>query len=132
MIEIAEHMENPRHLFREAVKLLRSRETIIITTPNIENPLSLALLLMAGHFQWFNDENYRNNGHISLLSQWILKKCLVESSLDLVEEQSFGDPFRGIKWRKLRMLGRLIQGLILRSSRYLTGEIYVLVGQRAA
>lgn len=117
--------------FAKAVKLLKPRGTIIVTTPNIENPLSLALHLRVGHFQWLNDVNYRDYGHISPLSHLILKRCLVESGLELVEEHSFGDPFRGITWRKLFMLGRLIQEFSALPAT-LQGEIYVLVGQRTA
>ncbi|MDO8989977.1 MAG: class I SAM-dependent methyltransferase, partial [Sideroxyarcus sp.] len=38
-IEIIEHLENPRHFFRECNRALKPGGHLILTTPNIDNPV---------------------------------------------------------------------------------------------
>lgn len=104
-IEIIEHIENPRHFLREAAKLCKpGRGKIFLTTPNIDNPVSKAFFCRFGTHMWFSDKAYVEDGHITPLSRWQLRKIADEIELDVVYEGSFGDPFLQLThWLKMRL-----------------------------
>ena len=56
--EVIEHLENPRAVFREFARLLRSGGRLLVTTPNQESIRSLASLIVRGHHVAFLDESY--------------------------------------------------------------------------
>ena len=129
-IEIIEHLENPRKFLRECVKLLNPNGNIIITTPNIDNPVSKALFVRQGSFMWFNDFNYKWEGHISPMSQWEIQKIVEENKLEVRAIHSFGDPYKDVKkrWIKLYFLAKLIEKIEnYKKSSDLMGEILVLI-----
>lgn len=57
-IETIEHLENPRALVREAVRLLRPAGTLVVTTPNQLSALSLFCLAIRGQFAAFQEASY--------------------------------------------------------------------------
>jgi 2-polyprenyl-3-methyl-5-hydroxy-6-metoxy-1,4-benzoquinol methylase len=63
--EVIEHLENPRAIFREFYRLLRTNGVLILTTPNQESLRSIAGLLMGGHFVAFLGRSYP--AHITAL-----------------------------------------------------------------
>jgi cyclopropane fatty-acyl-phospholipid synthase-like methyltransferase len=99
-LEIAEHLENPRHMLREIRALLPPGGQLVLSTPNIANPVSQALFLRRGQFQWFRDADYREQGHITPLSPWMLEKALAEAGFAIREERAVSSPYR-----RLRKLG---------------------------
>ena len=115
-VEIIEHLENPRHFIREIFTLLMPGGTLILTTPNIDNPVSLACFMRFGWFQFFRDRDYEN-GHISPISQWSLRKIMSEVGFDHVRFSSFGDPFQMTRgWWRLKVLARLINRISVRKN----------------
>ncbi len=107
-LEIIEHLENPREVLRQIRKLLPIGGQLVLSTPNIANPVSQALFLRTGQFQWFRDVDYREQGHITPLSPWMLEKALIEAGFTIRDERAVSNPFR--RRRKLgwgvRMLAR--------------------------
>lgn len=99
-LEIVEHLENPRHVLRQIRQLLPVGGRLVLSTPNIANPVSQALFLRRGQFQWFRDVDYHEQGHITPLSPWVLEKALQEAGFTIVREQAVSSPFR-----RLRRLG---------------------------
>ena len=124
-VEIVEHLENPRKFLRECRKLLGDGGRMILSTPNVDNPVSKGMFLKSGTFQWFTDFHYEDGGHIMPVTQWLLKKIAAESGFSIEWLGTFGDPCGGLgPWR------RAAAGLIRLLSRYrgeLAGEILVAV-----
>ena len=126
-LEIVEHLENPRHLLRQLRAILPAGGQLILSTPNIANPVSQALFLRRGEFQWFRDEDYRGQGHIPPLSPWQIEKVLAECGFALREERAVSNPYRrahklGIAVHALSRLFGLLSGLP-RSRR---GEVWLI------
>ncbi|OIR07140.1 ubiquinone biosynthesis O-methyltransferase [mine drainage metagenome] len=125
--EIIEHLENPRHFARECFKLVSPGGKLILSTPNIESPASIACFLRSGTFLWFADKEYRVDGHITPLSQWQLHKCFTEAGLVFRWKGSFGDADKRLEGSPRLML--LTKGLkrLSNRNRDLEGEIFVAV-----
>ncbi len=64
-VETIEHIENPRALTRELVRLVKPGGWVILTTPNQRSLLSLVTLITKGRFSAFQDANYP--AHITAL-----------------------------------------------------------------
>lgn len=126
-LEIVEHLENPRHMLRQIRALLPKGGRLILSTPNIANPVSQALFLRRGEFQWFRDVDYREQGHITPQSPWMLEKAFEEAGFAIRGEQAVSNPFRRVRrlgWgvRLLAPLFALLGGLP-RSRR---GEVWLV------
>ncbi len=81
-IEVIEHLENPRAVFREFHRLLRPGGRLILTTPNQESLRSLLGLLGGRHFASFLGASYP--AHITaLLEMDLIRIC---------RETGFADP----------------------------------------
>jgi SAM-dependent methyltransferase len=99
-VEIVEHLENPRNLAREAMKLLRPGGYLLLTTPNVDSVFSLLSQLRYGHADLFEEECYRSDGHITPVSAWLLRHAVVEVGFETVFCRSFCE--RRPAWWKYR------------------------------
>lgn len=130
--EIIEHLENPRHFARECFKLLRPGCRMVVSTPNIDCPGSLAQFVTSGQFHWFSEHDYRAMGHINPLSQWQIGKCFSEAGFRFAWKGSYGKGASRINGSPrlavlAAMLGRL-SGL----EAHCRGEIFVCVLEKPA
>lgn len=126
-LEIIEHLENPRHTLRQMRALLPSGGQLLLSTPNIANPVSQALFLRRGQFQWFRDVDYREQGHITPLSPWVLEKALGEAGFAIRAERAVASPFRRV--RKLGWGVRLLAPVLALMSglpRERRGEVWLV------
>jgi 2-polyprenyl-3-methyl-5-hydroxy-6-metoxy-1,4-benzoquinol methylase len=57
-VEVIEHLDNPRALVRELVRIVRPGGWIVVTTPNQLSALSLLTLVVKGRFSAFQDAAY--------------------------------------------------------------------------
>jgi 2-polyprenyl-3-methyl-5-hydroxy-6-metoxy-1,4-benzoquinol methylase len=80
--EVIEHLENPRHTFRQLAKLLKPSGALILTMPNQESIRSLLALLTRGHFVAFQEASYP--AHITALVRLDLTR--------LCRETGFAEP----------------------------------------
>ncbi len=131
-LELIEHLENPRHFLRECRRLLRPGGVLVLSTPNLANPVSQALFVRQGDFQWFSDLDYREQGHIMPLAPSVLRRCFAEQDYTLLKEGSVANPYR--QMRSLRKLGRRLVAhalaLFSATPRALRGEVYLGVWRR--
>lgn len=81
-MEVIEHLENPRAVFREWHRLLRTNGTLIFSTPNNESWRAIFSLIVYGHFVAFRDSGYP--AHITPI--------LVSDILRMAEETQFEKP----------------------------------------
>ena len=79
-VETIEHLENPRALMRELVRLARPGGWIIVTTPNQLSLLSLLTLMVKHQFQAFQDASYP--AHLTALLEIDLVRIATECGLN--------------------------------------------------
>jgi SAM-dependent methyltransferase len=132
-LEVIEHLENPREFLRQCRLLLRPGGVLLLSTPNIVCPASRALFLRGGEFLWFQETDYRHDGHILPMPPWLLGKCFDETGWQRIWEGSFGDAllhrFRSVRHLGFRIWVRML-ALISPVPRSLRGEIFVAVLRR--
>lgn len=80
-VEVVEHLENPRALFREAVRILRPGGLLVVTTPNQESVLSLLSLWVHGEFVAFREGPGMYPSHLSALLRVDLLRMAAECGL---------------------------------------------------
>lgn len=124
--EIPEHLENPRHFFRQCNKILDVGGHVILSTPNPHNNGSVASFVRTGHFLWFSDADYSAFGHISPITRWQLAHCIDEAGFAEVWSGSFGRGASQISGLTAKLLARAI-ALLSGVPRKWRGEIYVCV-----
>ena len=81
-IETIEHVENPRALMRELVRLVRSGGWLIVTTPNQLSVLSKLSLLTKNEFVHFQERPGLYPAHISALLEVDLRRMCRENRLE--------------------------------------------------
>lgn len=126
-LEIIEHLENPRHFLRQVRACMASGAHLVLSTPNLANPLSRVHFMRHGTHQWFQDHNYDAIGHIMPVSPWLLGHCYEDCGLQPAWVGSFGDVGDSMQgWPGMRWLVRMMRPLS-RIPHALDGEIYVAV-----
>jgi len=69
LIEVIEHLENPRHVFRQIKLLLKPRGVVLVTTPNVTGLYSRLRFFFTGQMAMFTDSAYAvGSGHITPLT----------------------------------------------------------------
>jgi 2-polyprenyl-3-methyl-5-hydroxy-6-metoxy-1,4-benzoquinol methylase len=80
-VEVLEHLENPRAVFREFYRLLKPGGTLVLTTPNQESLRSYLSLLFGGHFAAFLGASYP--AHITALLRKDFDRICSESGFGI-------------------------------------------------
>ena len=78
-LEVVEHLENPRHLFREITRVLRPGGYGFVSTPNNHSVASLMTFLTRGQHRAFQAPSYP--AHITPLLKVDLERMLGENNL---------------------------------------------------
>jgi 2-polyprenyl-3-methyl-5-hydroxy-6-metoxy-1,4-benzoquinol methylase len=82
-LETVEHLENPRRLMRELVRIVRPGGVVIVSTPNQRSLLSLMTLVTKGRFNEFQDVDYP--AHRTALLDVDLARIAAECGLSDIE-----------------------------------------------
>jgi 2-polyprenyl-3-methyl-5-hydroxy-6-metoxy-1,4-benzoquinol methylase len=101
--ETIEHVENPRALMRELVRLVRPGGWVFVTTPNQLSVASLLCLVARGEFQYFQRGPGMYPAHITALLEIDLRRVAEECSLvnvDVLYSGSGRVPFTPRRWPK--------------------------------
>jgi 2-polyprenyl-3-methyl-5-hydroxy-6-metoxy-1,4-benzoquinol methylase len=78
-VETIEHLENPRALWRELVRLAKPGGWVIVTTPNQLSLLSKLTLVLKNNFNAFQDGSYP--AHLTALLEIDLRRMAAECTL---------------------------------------------------
>ncbi|HEY4103521.1 MAG TPA: methyltransferase domain-containing protein [Polyangiaceae bacterium] len=100
-VETIEHVENPRGLMRELVRLARPGGWLIVTTPNQLSVLSKLALLTKNEFVHFQERPGLYPAHISALLEIDLVRMCRENALEDVTVRYSGRgriPFTARDW----------------------------------
>jgi SAM-dependent methyltransferase len=92
-IEVIEHLENPRHCFRQISALLREGGIVLLSTPNASGLYSRLRFFFSGQMAMFNDRAYSGSGHITPLTAWQLEKIFTENGFTVLERRFHDAPF---------------------------------------
>lgn len=115
VVEVLEHMENPRGLMREISRILRPGGFTVISTPNIHTLQSRIMFLFLGEWMSFRDNPSRLkdesgfDGHITPIPYWLLKSFASDVGLKYKTEHFSYGGLPAIPWLKLprnRLFGR--------------------------
>jgi len=79
-VEVIEHLENPRAVFRNFKDLLEPDGFIVLTTPNQHSIRSKFSYLFGGHFAGFRGSSYP--AHITALLKLDLERICLETGLE--------------------------------------------------
>lgn len=133
-LELIEHLENPHHFLRQCFALLRPGGTLLVSTPNLANPVSQAMFVRCGEFQWFRDADYREQGHITPVAPVVLRRGWTEAGFALQWQGSVSNAWRRV--RKLRTAGTFFLACLIALAsgvpRALRGEVYLALLRKPA
>jgi 2-polyprenyl-3-methyl-5-hydroxy-6-metoxy-1,4-benzoquinol methylase len=93
LMEVIEHLENPRHVIRQIRPLLKKGGILLLTTPNASGLYSRVRFFFTGEMSMFTDEAYVASGHITPLTAWQLEKIFAENDVQVLERGFHDAPF---------------------------------------
>jgi len=111
--ETIEHVENPRALMRELVRLARPGGWVLATTPNQLSAASLLCLVARGQFQYFQQAPGLYPAHITALLEIDLRRIAMESGLvdvDVLYSGAGRMPFSTASWPSVLSAPRGVRG----------------------
>ncbi len=120
-VETIEHLENPRALMRELVRIARPGGWIVVSTPNQLSALSLLTLLVKQRFAAFQDVHYP--AHRTALLDVDLRRMAAECGLAEVRTE-----FSAVG--RIPLTGRHFPAAITRVSPRLFSDNVVLVARK--
>jgi SAM-dependent methyltransferase len=112
LVEVIEHLENPRHTFRQLRSLLKKGGVVILTTPNASGLYSRVRFFFTGQMAMFTDGDYGPGGHITPMTVWQLEKVFIESGFTVLERMFHDAPF--LPPRSLGDLAKIVCWISLR------------------
>jgi SAM-dependent methyltransferase len=124
-LEVIEHVENPRHLLREARSLLKSGGLLIVTTPNFQSVVGRLRFLWTGELRHFGrDARFNEPTHISPLHTLMFERALADSGLSVREHAYDRLKASGSRW-PFRLIASMLEP-VLRGSKGGDTHIFVL------
>jgi 2-polyprenyl-3-methyl-5-hydroxy-6-metoxy-1,4-benzoquinol methylase len=99
-LEVIEHLENPRHLFRELFRCIRPGGYVIVSTPNQLSLTSKLCLVTRNEFRDFQSSCYP--AHITALLRSDFERISAEVGLALVHESYTNQgriPLTNLNWQ---------------------------------
>lgn len=74
-VEVIEHLENPWHFMREAIRVLTEDGVLILTTPNVASLPSRMTYLFGGLFPYFRESSFTGCYHATPIFPWTIARC---------------------------------------------------------
>jgi 2-polyprenyl-3-methyl-5-hydroxy-6-metoxy-1,4-benzoquinol methylase len=80
--EVIEHLKCPWNFISEASKLVKPGGQLLISTPNIENPISKVIFLLRGQYFLFGPSELKY-GHISPLTEFQIRNICQANKMEM-------------------------------------------------
>jgi SAM-dependent methyltransferase len=93
IVEVIEHLENPRHIFRQIKQVLKRGGVLLVSTPNASGLYSRLRFFFTGQMAMFTDVAYHEHGHITPLTVWHLEKVIQEQGFSVLQRGFYDAPF---------------------------------------
>jgi SAM-dependent methyltransferase len=84
-IEVLEHLENPRHFFRNLAMIMNDGAIAVVSTPNIESVVSRMDFLGHGGVRWFTPHDRVAWGHSTPVFSWQVEEASEAAGLTVLE-----------------------------------------------
>ena len=131
-VELIEHLENPWHLLRQCFAVLKPGGHLFVTTPNINNAASIAILARFGHHSQFSVGDYERIGHITPVSYIQLRLAGREAGFEVTAMRTFAEQFGQARGQpKLLLFSRLIAAVTIQE-KWLAGSVLVGIFRKPA
>ena len=131
-VELIEHLENPWHFLRQCFAILRPGGHLFVTTPNINNSASKAILVRFGFNAQFDEADYRRIGHLTPVSYVQMKVGGEEAGFESPELRTYAPKFgQATGQPRLMMLARLLDALTIQP-KWLEGSVLVATFRKPA
>ena len=82
-LEVIEHLENPRHFFREMRRILKPSGSAFVTTPNNHSLGSVVTFLLRGQHRLFQEPSYP--AHITPILKCDFERIAGENELKVID-----------------------------------------------
>ncbi|MGO9449529.1 MAG: class I SAM-dependent methyltransferase [Candidatus Binataceae bacterium] len=125
-VETIEHLEAPRALMREIVRLAKPGGLILVTTPNQLSLLSLMTLIVKGEFNQFQEAPGLYPAHLTALLEIDLLRMAREQKLvktAIVYSNQGRMPFTPRHWPRVLRGRRFSDNLMLVGTKAATGVV---------
>ncbi len=86
-LEVIEHLENPWHFARQCGAILKPGGIMVLSTPNIESSRSRIEFLLRADFRFFDEDDYRDVGHITPLTSRYIQRVFERAGFEIVERR---------------------------------------------
>jgi 2-polyprenyl-3-methyl-5-hydroxy-6-metoxy-1,4-benzoquinol methylase len=110
--QVVEHLENPSHLIRESYRVLRSKGSVMISTPNIASLAGRFQFLKSGLLAYFENywRDHRSIPHYGQLKSMLEEYCFedVQFHTNRYEMYNMNARVNGKRMRYIATLLRLI------------------------
>jgi 2-polyprenyl-3-methyl-5-hydroxy-6-metoxy-1,4-benzoquinol methylase len=104
-LEVIEHIENPRHFFRQVNSVLNSNGYLFLTTPNNHTIYSKLTFLIKGEHRYFQDPSYP--AHITALTKKDFIRIAEETGFKIVKWFYSDEDMLPIIHFRVRLPGKL-------------------------
>ncbi|MFT3703613.1 MAG: class I SAM-dependent methyltransferase [Agriterribacter sp.] len=116
-LEVLEHLENPRHFFRELNRIIKPGGYAFITTPNNHSVYSKLTFLLKGEHRYFQDPSYP--AHITALVIKDFERISGENNLKILKYSYANEDALPLVHYRLKLPGKLFSqsiGLLIQKS----------------